>query len=75
MSRVWLRMAGTSDATKYSPSPSPITTGGPERAATILFGSEAGDHAQRENARQILHCFADGFLQIAFVIFLDQSAR
>ena len=39
MSRVWLRMAGTSEATKYSLSPMPITTGGPERAATILFGS------------------------------------
>jgi hypothetical protein len=41
MSRVWLRMAGTSDATKYSPLPRPITTGGPSRAATILFGSGA----------------------------------
>ena len=40
MSCVWLRMAGTSEATKYSLSPMPITTGGPERAATILFGSE-----------------------------------
>src|ERR1017187_6703570 len=39
MSRVCGRMAGTSDATKYSLSPSPITTGGPKRAATILFGS------------------------------------
>ena len=50
MSRVWLRMAGTSDATKYSPSPRPTTTGGPERAATILFGSLLRDHAQREHA-------------------------
>ena len=35
-----VRIAGTSEATKYSPSPRPITTGGPERAATILLGSE-----------------------------------
>ena len=39
MSRVWLRMAGTSEATKYSLSPMPITTGGPLRATTILCGS------------------------------------
>ena len=53
MSRVWLRIAGTSEATKYSPSPRPMTTGGPERAATILFGSVARDHAQREDAGQL----------------------
>ena len=34
-------MPGTSEATKDSPSPTPITTGGPERAAIILFGSAA----------------------------------
>ena len=34
-------MAGTSDATKYSSFPNPITAGGPFRAATILFGSPA----------------------------------
>ena len=39
MSRVWLRMAGTSEATKYSLSPMPMTTGGPLRAATIFSGS------------------------------------
>ena len=40
-SRVWLRIAGMSDATKNSPSPSPTTIGGPFRAATILSGSSA----------------------------------
>ena len=40
-SRVWLRMAGMSEATKYSPSPRPTTIGGPLRAATILSGSSA----------------------------------
>ena len=39
MLRVWWRMPGTSEATKYSPSPTPMTTGGPERAAMILSGS------------------------------------
>ena len=48
------RIAGTSEATKYSSSPRPITTGGPERAATILFGSSARDHGQREDAGAIL---------------------
>jgi hypothetical protein len=40
-SRVWLRIAGMSDATKNSPSPSPTTIGGPLRTVTILFGSSA----------------------------------
>jgi len=34
-----VEIPGTSEATKYSPSPTPITTGGPERAAMILSGS------------------------------------
>ncbi len=34
-------MPGTSEATNDSPSPTPITTGGPKRAATILSGSAA----------------------------------
>jgi hypothetical protein len=46
MSRVWPRIAGTSEATKYSLSPNPITTGGPERAATILLGSELASTAR-----------------------------
>ena len=41
MLRVWWRMPGTSEATKYSPSPTPMTTGGPKRAAMILSGSAA----------------------------------
>ena len=41
MLRVWCRMPGTSEATKDSPSPTPMTTGGPKRAATILSGSAA----------------------------------
>ena len=72
MSRVWLRIAGTSEATKYSPSPRPTTTGGPERAATILSRVLARDHAQREHAGQLAHGVAHGVFQIAVVIFLDQ---
>ena len=41
-------MAGTSLAMKYSLFPMPITTGGPERAATILKGSERAITAMRE---------------------------
>ena len=72
MSRVWLRIAGTSDATKYSPSPRPITTGGPSRAATILFGSCRLRHGKRKHSAQLLHRAADGALQIAFEILLHQ---
>ncbi len=72
MSRVWLRIAGTSDATKYSPSPRPITTGGPERAATILLRILARDHAQREHAGQLAHRVAHRVFQIPVVIFFDQ---
>jgi hypothetical protein len=41
-SRVWARMAGTSDATKYSPLPSPTTTPpAPVLAATSAPGSRS----------------------------------
>jgi hypothetical protein len=40
-SRVWLRIAGMSEATKNSPSPRPTTIGGPLRTVTILSGSSA----------------------------------
>ncbi len=72
MSRVWLRMAGTSEATKYSPSPRPMTTGGPERAATILFGSELAMTASANTPVDLLHRFADGVFEIAFEVLLDQ---
>ena len=38
-SRVWLRIAGMSEATKNSSSPRPTTIGGPLRTATIFSGS------------------------------------
>src|SRR6266851_5089689 len=41
MLRVWWRMPGTSEARKNSPSPRPMTAGGPMRAATSLLGSLA----------------------------------
>ena len=72
MSRVWLRMAGTSEATKYSPLPRPITTGGPSRAATILLGSLRLEHGQGENAAQLLDGAADRAFQIALEILFDQ---
>ena len=72
MSRVWLRMAGTSEATKYSPSPRPMTTGGPSRAATILFGIAAAEDGQREDAADLLHRAADRLFQIAVEVLLDQ---
>ena len=42
-------MPGTSEATNASPSPTPITTGGPRRATTILSGS-AADRMPSANA-------------------------
>src|ERR1700687_2834651 len=35
MLRVWWRMPGTSEARKYSPSPIPITAGGPMREVVV----------------------------------------
>ena len=72
MSRVWLRMAGTSEATKYSPSPRPTTTGGPERAATILSGSLREMTLSANTPVSCSHRVAHGVFQIAVEIFLDQ---
>ena len=72
MSCVWTRMAGTSEATKYSLSPRPITTGGPERAATILCGSRARDHRQRKHAGQFLDGGAHRLFQVALEVLLHQ---
>ena len=47
-SRVWLRIAGMSDATKNSPSPRPTTIGGPLRTATIFSGIVGRDQHERE---------------------------
>ena len=52
-SRVWLRIAGMSEATKNSPSPSPTTIGGPLRTVTILFGIVGRDQHQREQAAHV----------------------
>ena len=72
MSRVWLRMAGTSEATKNSSSPRPTTTGGPERAATILFGSTA-EITQCANTPVIcLTAAPNGLLRDCPLIFLDK---
>ena len=72
MSRVWLRMAGTSEATKYSLSPMPITTGGPLRAATIFSGSAreitASANTPASSATAALH----RFFQVAAEVLLDQ---
>ena len=52
-SRVWLRIAGMSDATKNSPSPRPTTIGGPLRTVTILFGIVGRDQHQREQPAHV----------------------
>ncbi len=72
MSWVWVRMAGTSEATKYSLSPMPITTGGPERAATILLGSGARDHGQGKHSCELVHSGAHGLFQVALEVRLHQ---
>ena len=73
MSRVWLRMAGTSEATKYSPSPRPTTTGGPSAPPRSCSGSLPRDHAQREHAGQLLaRPSRTAFFQIAVEVFLHQ---
>ena len=73
MSRVWLRIAGTSEATKYSLSPRPITTGGPERAATILSGSEREMTASAKTPVELrAPLLAHRGFQVAVQILLDQ---
>ena len=52
-SRVWLRIAGMSDATKNSSSPSPTTIGGPLRTVDDLVGIVGRDQHQREQAAHV----------------------
>ena len=75
MSRVWLRMAGTSEATKYSLSPRPMTAGGPERAATILSGSDLLITAKREHAGQLLDGASNRRFEVALIVLLDRDGR
>jgi hypothetical protein len=63
MLRVWWRMPGTSEARKYSPSPMPMTAGGPKRAATSLSGSSGGEDADGEGSGEALDGAADGFFE------------
>ncbi len=72
MSCVCVRMAGTSLATKYSLSPMPMTTGGPDAGGDDLVRVGARDHGQREDAGDFLHGGAHGLFQIAFEVLLDQ---
>jgi len=71
MSRVWLRMAGTSEATKYSLSPMPMTTGGRcARRRSSPIG--ARNHGQREDAGEFRHRRPHRFFQVAAEVLLDQ---
>ena len=73
MSRVWLRMAGTSEATKYSLSPKPITTGGPMRAATILPGSRPADDGRwRRRPRSSRTALRTASSRLPCEVLLDQ---
>ena len=63
--RVCSRSAGTSEATKTSSSEIPKTRGGPLRAAMIVLGQSARDHADCIASAQLLqrcgHRFGKGF--------------
>ena len=72
MSRVWLRIAGTSEATKYSPSPKPDHHRRPHAGRDDLVRIRTRDHAQREHARKFSHRAPNRVFQIAFVVFLHQ---
>ena len=72
-SRVWLRIAGMSEATKNSPSPRPTTIGGPLRTVTILFGSSADDQHQRKQAAHVEQRAPHGVLEpVVLHLALDQ---
>ena len=49
-----------------------MTTGGPERAATILFGSLRRNHRKRKDAGEFLNGGAHRLLEIALEVLLDQ---
>ena len=62
MLRVWWRIPGTSEARKNSPSPMPMTAGGPMRAATSLCRLWA-DQGSRDDARALLAPIYDWFTE------------
>src|SRR5260370_676203 len=70
-------MAGMSEATKYSPSPSPITTGGPMRAdmsgqAGMTHAISALDRLEPKHLFEIAQlAFSAANLQL--VMFIDDS--
>ena len=53
--RVTGSSAATSDATKFSSSPRPMTTGQPSRASTSRSGSACADHRERVGALEFGH--------------------
>ncbi len=63
--RVTGSSAETSEATKFSCSPMPITTGQPMRATMMRSGSLLGQHRQRIGAFQFGHGGAHGLEQVA----------
>ena len=72
-SRVWARIAGMSDATKNSFSPSPTTIGGPLRTVDDLVGVVGGDQHQREEAAHVEQRPPDRVLEpVALRLALDQ---
>ena len=61
--RVWWRMPGTSEATKDSPSPTPMTTGGPGARGDDLVGLGGGEDAEGEGSGEALDGAADGVFE------------
>ena len=56
-------MAGTSEATKYSSFPNPMTTGGPIAGGYDLVRLIGGNHCQGKDSTHLEHRLANGFFQ------------
>ena len=72
-SRVCVRIAGMSEATKNSSWPSPMTIGGPLRTATIFSGSSTDTSTIANMPRMYVQRAPDGVLQaVAVHLALDE---
>ena len=76
MLRVCCKIAGMSEATNDSPSPRPITTGGPKRAAHELVWFVGGNRYERVDAANFFErgskCAFQAKVRILAQMFFDQ---
>ena len=72
MSRVWLRMAGTSEATKIFVLPKANHNRRARARGNDLIRVAAGNHADRKHARDLFDRLTDRVLQVAVEMLFHQ---